>query len=169
MSININEELSTDELNAVSHYLGVNANNLEKLSSTGNIFPQKSNINENMQNAYLKAKQAIIDLDNSFRLARESSEVFRKIVRASGNTIKGFQEYIKDNPDKEKIIRKLITNNTYDNFIRLPLFIKGIRTLNKARMASTHKNMYRDFTKEINELEVLYNNFLSKKTGFYNY
>ena len=80
----------------------------------------------------------------------------------SGNSVKTFINKLLQNQKSKALFVKLLGANNYENLYRLPKFVKGIRKINSIRQ-SNGEGRYKDFTNEINELEALYNNFLSKR------
>lgn len=156
----LNEELLDKELEKLSQYLGSSAENAQ---NSKNIKPAKDTVGEEMLNSINLTKRVIIDLRNSIRNLRETKSDFRSFVRGIGNSINGLNKYLKERPSKKKFVKSLLSNNTYENLVRLPILIKSLKVLNQRRMASSYKSMYKDFSKEINELELLYNNFLTER------
>lgn len=155
------EEISDGELTYFSHYLAINATNLNSLPNDVRLAPTVKQADKNLENAIVASKNIILELPKIFKQLR-NDESTRRIFRSSGNTYKDLFSILEKFPKFEKIFRKILGNNTYENLSRLPKFIKGVKNINSIRLSNGNNN-YRDFTKEISELEMLYNKLLSKR------
>lgn len=156
------ENLTNEELEFFSKYFSTNAKNLNSLPDNVKLAPTVEVADKNLEIAINAAKKAILDLPASLEEIRKESEIARRIFRNSGNNLKSLINNIEGNDSLKNIFVKLLGANNYENLYRLPKFVKGIRKINSIRQ-SNGEGRYKDFTNEINELEALYNNFLSKR------
>ena len=156
----IKEELTNNELETISRYTAKTAANLNSIQ--GKIVP-KDKPNEGLSEVINLTNKLIDDLNISISELRKNNEQLRTLFRKFGNTNAFILKNLKISEKLRIEFKKLLEENIYENYIRLPSLIKFINNTNQKR--TVDETGYKDFSKEIEELNKKYELFLDKRNA----
>lgn len=155
----MNEELTNKQLENISKYTALTSKNL---NSKDKIKPSE-NADNNLETSIKMAKQIITDLNISIPELRKQNLELRNAFRNNGNTNREVLNNIRISQGTGNLFLALMGKNMYENYVRLPILVKAINNINQKR--ATDGTGYKDFSKEIEELNNDYEFFLDKRNA----